>query len=338
MAVRLGTPADDKTNTVHKHKVSAEFTPAWWLQGGNRQTLWPALVRRIPATPVSQERFPLPDGDWINLYWGPSRKGPLILILHGLGGCGKSVYTRGMLHALTRHGFQCLIMEFRGASSMPNCSDRFYHAASWEDVRSVVTELGVRYPKHRIGVVGFSLGGSIVLNWLIADPSAPIDAAAAISVPFDLAICARTLDRGFARLYQRNLLFHLKQRLRNKYQMPSEAPVSLLQLAKIRSLFEFDNRITAPLHGFVDAADYYRRCSCGPKLEAIKHPSLIIHADDDPLAPLSSTVRLQKLSSEVLFEITRGGGHVGFVQGSFPGHAVYWAEQRVCAFLMSVLF
>lgn len=319
-----------------RHNERPPFQPAWWLPGGDSQTLWPALFRLRPRLPVHRQRFVLPDDDWIDLFWGPSRDSALVLILHVLGGCATACYALGMLKALTQHGLQGVIMEYRGAGSTPNRCDRFYHAGAWQDLQAVVQELHTRYPRRRIGVVGFSLGASILLNWLIADPTAPVDAAVAVSVPFDLAACAHLLNQGFARIYQWDLLRHLKQLLLRKYAGRHGTSISIQVVNLIRTLHEFDDHITAPLHGYANAADYYRRCSCGPHLKTIQHATLIIHARDDPFVPLSSIPPMQDFSSRTQFELTRTGGHVGFVQGPWPWQANYWIERRVTDYFLSM--
>ncbi len=316
---------------------AAPFRAAWWLPGGNSQTLWPALIRPRPKLRVRWQWLTLPDEDCIKLVWGPRRDGALVLILHGLGGCANSGYALGMLQALSKHGLQGVIMEYRGAGLQPNHSDRLYHAGAWQDLEVVVQNLQARGPNRPIGVVGFSLGGSILLNWLITDSKAPVDAAVAISVPFDLAACTDTLNRSFARVYQWDLLRRLKQLLHRKYADRNNTPISMQQLHAVRTLSAFDTYITAPLHGYNDAADYYRCCSCAPHLHAIRHATLIIHAHDDPFAPLPSIVLNHQFPPHVQLELTHRGGHVGFVQGHWPWHADYWLERRVVAYLLSIL-
>lgn len=286
---------------------------------------------------MHRQQFVLPDEDCVDLFWSPPNNGALILILHGIGGRATACYALGMLRVLSQHSLQGVIMEYRGAGSAPNRCDRFYHAGAWQDPQAVVRGLRARQPNRPLGVVGFSLGASILLNWLIADSKAPVDAAVAVSVPFELAACAHLLNQGFARVYQWNLLRRLKQLLLRKYAGHSNPSIPLCQIGAIRTLREFDDRITAPLHGYVDAADYYRRCSCGPHLQAIKHATLIIHAHDDPFVPLSSVPCSQRLAPGTQLELTRTGGHVGFVQGHWPWQADYWIERRVAAYFLSML-
>jgi hypothetical protein len=186
--------------------------------------------------------------------------------------------------------------------------------------------------------VGFSLGGSILLNWLGSPASgARPDVGVAVSVPFDLERCATAVDSGFARIYQSNMLGELKAMYRRKFRDDADAPVSLAALSRMRALRQFDDAITAPLHGFADADDYYGRCSCGPRLGDIATPTLIMNAVDDPFVPPDSLPSRNALGPSVQLEVTRAGGHVAFVTGAVPGRGQYWAEQRALRFLMKHL-
>lgn len=286
---------------------------------------------------MQRQNFVLPDGDCLSLVWGPHQDGPLTVILHGLGGCASAPYALGMLRALSQNGLQGVIMEYRGVGSPPSRGDRLYHAGAWEDLHAVVHSLRRTNPKRAIGVVGFSLGGSILLNWLIADSNAPVTAAVAVSVPFDLAASTHLLNRSFARIYQWDLVRRLKRLVSSKYSEQDTERVSIPPLHTIQTLRAFDEQVTAPLHGYANAADYYYRCSCGPRLQRLSHPTLIVHARDDPFAPPPTPATTQKLSPAVYLEITRTGGHVGFVQGRWPWHAEYWLERRVVSYLLATL-
>lgn len=316
---------------------TARYQPAWWLPGGDCQTLWPVLARPRPRLCVRRQCFVLPDDDCLSLVWGPHQDGPLVLILHGLGGCASAPYALGMLRALSHNGLQGVIMEYRGVGTPPSRGDRLYHAGAWQDLHDVVRGLHRFDPERAIGIIGFSLGGSILLNWLIADSKAPVAAAVAVSVPFDLASCAHILSRRFARIYQWNLLRCLKRLVLRHYAAQDPAPISLPPLHTIQTLRAFDEQITAPLHGYADADDYYHRCSCAPHLHHISHPTLLVHARDDPVAPPPTFALAQNLSPAVQLEITPSGGHVGFVQGRWPWNAEYWLEQRVVTYLLTAL-
>ena len=329
-------PVDTLPETSNSDTGISRFEPAWWLPGGNCQTLWPALARPRPRLAVQRQCFALPDDDCLSLVWGPPQDGPLVLILHGLGGCASAHYALGMLHALSQNGPQGIIMEYRGVGSLPSRGDLLYHAGAWQDLHAVIHGLRRIDPERAIGVVGFSLGGSILLNWLITDSNAPVTAAVAVSAPFDLASCARLLNRRFARIYQWELLRRLKRLVLSKYPDQATAPIAIPPMHTIHSLRAFDEQITAPLHGYTDAADYYHHCSCGPYLQHIRHKTLIVHAKDDPFAPPPTLARAQ-LSPAVQLEITPGGGHVGFVEGRWPWQAEYWLERRVTSYLLAAL-
>ena len=270
----------------------------------------------------------LPDGDFLDLFWGPPRDGPIALMLHGLGGCHRSPYIVGMARALAARGWQALIMNYRSAER-PNRLPRFYHAGAYGDPQHVLSVMRARHPGRRVAVVGFSIGGSIVLNWLArADGPEVPDRAVAISVPFDLALCADHIDRGVAKIYQGNMLRSLKRMVRRKLAVNTDAcPITIAELKRLRSIREFDDRITAPLHGFRSADDYYRRNSCAAVLTRISQPTLIVHSADDPFMPAHGIP--DRVSESTHLCVTERGGHVGFVA------AGYWLEQTIPDFLAS---
>lgn len=329
-------PGDALRKTSATDNTVSRFEPAWWLPGGHCQTLWPALARPRPKVPVRRQYVTLPDDDCVSLVWGPHQHGPVVLILHGLGGCASSPYALGMLRVLSQNALQGIVMEYRGVGSPPSRGGPLYHAGAWQDLRAVVHQLRRILPERPIAVVGFSLGASILLNWLVADSNAPVAAAVAISTPLDLATCAQALNRRSARIYQWDLLRHLKRLVLARFPKLETAPIPIPPMHTIHSLRAFDERITAPLHGYIDAADCYQRCSCGPHLEGIKHNTLMIHAKDDPFVPPPTLTRVH-LSPAVQLEITPGGSHVGFVEGRWPWTPEYWLERRVIAYLLGAL-
>lgn len=303
---------------------SSRFRPARWLRHRHAQTLWPALFRRHRALPWRAEPLELPDGDVLQLQHGPDRTGPIVLLLHGLGGSSASGYINGLGHSLACAGMQPVVMHYRGVG-LPNRLDRFYHAGAAEDVAAVVEDLRRRQPERPLAVVGFSLGASMLLNWLAwAGDAAPADAAVAVSVPFELGACADSLERGFGRIYQWDLVRGLKRLVARKYRgraVPALIPQPLRRLSTLR---QFDDAVTAPLHGFEGAADYYRRCSCRQRLHQIRIPTLILHAADDPFVPATAVPGPAELGPWVTLELSAGGGHVGF-----RDRDGYWLDRRV---------
>lgn len=313
--------------------TASTFRPAWWLPGPHLQTLYPSLVRRRIRPPLQRERLELPDGDFIDIDWTGNRSGPIVLVLHGLEGSLESHYTGGILTALAAHGYRAGLMYFRGCSGAPNRLQRSYHSGDTADLETVVTRIVRHNPGAGLVVIGYSLGGNVLLKWLgEGNDTAAVRAAVAVSVPFDLDRAARRLEHGLSRIYQHHLLNRLRRSVQAKAAR-YPPPVPLEQLATLRTFRQFDDAITAPLHGFRDVDDYYTRASCRQYLRGIRTPVLIIHALDDPFLPADAVPRATELAAPVTLELSPHGGHVGFVSGNRPLCAGYWLEQRICAYL-----
>lgn len=308
------------------------FIAPWWARGAHRQTLWPPLIRWYPRPAVTRERIELADGDFIDLDWLKTDHvdGPLLLILHGLEGSSRSPYARGLLNTCQTRGWRAAVMHFRGCSGEPNRLARSYHCGETTDLDAIINHLRSRAP-HGLGIVGYSLGGSVLLKWLGEQGvAAPIHAAAAVSVPFDLHCAADTLNRGFARFYQWALLRQTRRSVQRKKKTHGIGlPTSVAHLTTFRA---FDNAVTAPLHGFRDANDYYTKTSCIPYLIKIRVPTLIIHAADDPFGLPTSIPHHNQLSSTIQLEVSHHGGHVGFVCGRYPWRPRYWLDDRLAEF------
>ncbi|MBL8259364.1 MAG: hydrolase [Candidatus Competibacteraceae bacterium] len=313
---------------------SPGFEPAWWLPGPHAQTLWPVLCRRRPRPPLRRERLELPDGDVLELDWTDGEGGPVVLIVHGLEGSSNSHYARGLLAAVAGRGWRGAVMHFRGCGGQPNRLARSYCAGDTADIAHVVGELNRREPATPLAVVGYSLGGNALLKWLGETPvDPPLCAAVAVSVPFLLDAAARRLGRGFSRFYQYFLIGELKRSYRAKFRRRPDGPVALDRLSALRDFYAFDDRVTAPLHGYAGVADYYARASCRPWLGRIRIPTLILQARDDPFIAPDALPDPAELSPCVRLELSRAGGHVGFVAGPWPWRAEYWLERRIAAFL-----
>ena len=315
-------------------KLTADFAPAWWCHGAHCQTLWRQLFRR-PRLELRRERLELPDGDFLDLDWIASphtaANAPLILVLHGLEGSSRSVYAQGLLAALVKHGFHGAVLHFRGCSGEPNRLSRSYHSGETGDLARVVDLLKQRHTGP-LGVVGFSLGGNVLLKWLGESGTRAVEAAVAVSVPFELARAADRLDRGFSRLYQWVLLKSLKRGIARKARHVA-LPLDLNAVDRANNFWQFDDAVTAPLHGFADVHDYYRRASSRQYLPAISVPCLILHATDDPFMTPAAIPTAGELSPTTRLELANRGGHVGFVTGAWPWAPRYWLERRICAYL-----
>lgn len=311
---------------------NSPFRAAWWLPGPHCQTVWPALMRRRRSQ-VRVQRLELPDGDFLDLAWNRGEQGPLVLIIHGLEGSVESHYVPGLLSECAQRGWRAALVHLRGCSGEHNRLARRYHAGETGDIEFVVRTLRGTYPGVPIAAVGFSLGGNMLLKWLgETGRDTPLAAAVAVSVPFELEASVRALERGLGRVYQAYLLRALKRSTLDKFSCRA-APFDMAALKRVRTIFEFDDRVTAPLHGFDDARDYYRRMSCRQYLHGIAAPTLIVQAADDPMVPAATIPGHAELSNTTRLELARSGGHVGFVASRFPARPVYFLEQRIPDFL-----
>ncbi|GHC26847.1 hydrolase [Aidingimonas halophila] len=300
--------------------VSADFRPPKGLANRHLQTLLPRLLprRRLAR---DTEIINLPDGDFVELAWlrnAPVRHdAPLFILFHGLEGSFDSPYARDMLAAAARCGWRAVLMHFRGCGQASNRLPRAYHSGDTADAYWIIAQLAQRYP-HAIKVAaGVSLGANMLVKLVAEQGGDGLDLAGAIAVsaPLDLAASADALNTGFARVYQRHLLKSLKRKIATKMSQ-GPLPISLTphQLKELDSFWAYDNEVTAPLHGFASASDYYRRASAGRLLGDIEIPTLILHAADDPFMPGELFSRLPTPSDAVRVEIARHGGHVGFME------------------------
>ncbi|MET0063197.1 MAG: hydrolase [Candidatus Thiodiazotropha endolucinida] len=317
-----------------KQLIRSEFKPAWWLPSPHLQTIWPSLFRHRPLLDLHWERVELRDGDFIDLTWHES-EGPLVLLIHGLEGSLDSHYASTLISALSKAGFRCLFMHLRGCSGVPNRLQRSYHSGATEDLVEIIEYLRIKGDVPQ-AIIGISLGGNLLLKYLgESGHDSALQAAVAVSVPFNLESAVTRLEQGFSQVYNRHLLRKLLKSYMQKCRSRSFSVVE--NFNSIRTIYDFDDRITAIQNGFVDAADYYHRCSCARFLKHITTPTLILHARDDPFMQPKDVPGLQDLGPGVSLELSDRGGHVGFVQGTLPGRPVYWLDHRIPAFLKQVL-
>lgn len=318
-----------------------EYRPAWWIPGPHLKTLWGKFVRRVPQVSTRVERWDTPDGDFLDLHrLDGSAQGhaPRLIILHGLEGSPSSHYARGLLAQAQRRGWAAEAVVFRSCGEEQNRLPRLYHSGETTDLDFVVRRLAAAEPDRPIVLAGVSLGGNVALKWLgehASDLPPQLRGAATISVPYDLARGSRHISEGFARIYQA----HFLRTLRRKAHAKREQFPALLAARKIdgaRTLYDFDDVVTAPVHGFQDAADYYARSSSIRFLSRIRLPTLLLSAADDPFLPpdVLDVVRLVAAGNPALHaEFHRRGGHVGFISGRVPWRPFYYAEWRASEFL-----
>ncbi len=317
--------------------LTSRFKPAWWLPGPHLQTLFPPVFRNCKPPPLRRERIELTDGDFVDLDWTDAQAGPLVLLLHGLGGSIHSHYVAGLLRALESGGFRAAILYFRGCSGEPNRLARSYHSGETGDLDAVLRYLAGHPTRQPLYAVGVSLGGNVLLKWLGEHPDQSLVAKAiAISVPFELNAAALRLERGFSRLYQAYLLRKLRRATRTKARH-HRLPFELSVLPQLRTFRQFDDQVTAPLHGFAGVDDYYRKCSSRAFISRISTPTLVLHAENDPFMTADAIPAAAELGPGVRLELCRSGGHAGFVSGSWPWKPRYWLDERVCEFLREPL-
>jgi uncharacterized protein len=241
------------------------------------------------------------------------------------------------LAELEARGMLAVGMNFRSCSGEPNRTPRFYHSGETSDVAFVLGELRARYPGRPLGALGFSLGGNVLLG-LLADAPGIVEAAAAVSVPFDLAEGTRELERSpMGQVYTHYFLRSLLGKVEAKADL-LRPHVDLVRLRRARTLREFDDVATAPLHGFDGAWDYYARCSCGPRIPEVRVPTLIVHSLDDPFLPRTAVpIRQIRDNPYTLAALPPAGGHVGFVEASSPATPSFWAEAEAARYLAVML-
>ena len=315
-----------------------EFEAPYWLPSPHPQTVAGRFLRPKHTLPLTRERITTPDADFLDLDFAPeiSPDAPIVLLLHGLEGSAERGYAFAMYNELAKRGVNAVGLNFRSCSGEPNLTARFYHSGETEDIRFVLKELRRRHPRVPIGAVGFSLGGNALLKYLGEEADAGrklVTAAAAVSVPYDLAAGGTYLENtSLGRLYTRVFVKPLIEKMEQKaHLLPANCDVE--RARKARSFREFDDAVTAPLHGFVDAQDYYARSSSAQFLPRIDVPTLLLHAEDDPFLPPSSIPRQAMAENPMITaSIQKTGGHVGFICGT-PLQPTFWAESNAARFL-----
>jgi len=310
------------------------YRPPFWLPEGHAQTIVAAL-RPPPRVALVRERWDAPDGDFIDVDWaGPRHAKHTLVLFHGLEGSSDSHYARDFAaHAIARD-WRIALPHFRGCSGEPNRLPRAYHSGDSGEVDWILRRVAASSPApHAVGV---SLGGNALLKWLgerSAEAARIVRRAAAVSAPLDLSAAGRALDRGFNReVYTRMFLATLKKKALDKLdRFPGLYDAERVRGA--RSFHEFDSLVTAPLHGFRDAEDYWRKSSSAPWLQSVCVPTLVLNAGNDPFLPEAALdAATREVSSEVLLERPSEGGHVGFLEAPFPGRHG-WLSRRVFDFL-----
>ncbi len=307
-----------------------------WLPGGHAQTIYPRFLRQDPL-PYRRERWETPDGDFIDLDWNavPPAAGaePLVIVFHGLEGNSGSHYAQALMRELQHAGWPGVVVHFRGCSGELNRLPRAYHAGDSEEIDWILRRFKAAYPGRPLVAAGFSLGGNVLLKWLgerETEAATVLDAAAAISAPLDMSACGHHLSRGINRIYAHYFLRSLKASAAAKL-LRHPGLFDGRRLKNARSLYEFDDLVTAPLHGFSSADDYWRRSSARPWLKTIGLPTLLLNARNDPFMPSGVLPERNQASNPVVFDFPDDGGHVGFTRSPAPGR-LDWLPLRLLDF------
>ena len=319
------------------------YAPAWWVPGPHAQTLWGKLFRRADRLPSRHERWDTPDGDFVDVHRLDAAPGaPRIVLLHGLEGGPRSHYAVGMFAEARRRGWGADLLVFRSCGPEANRTRRFYHSGETTDALLVIERVAAEHPGSALLLAGVSLGGNVLLKLLGERGErlpAAVRAAATVSVPYDLGRGSRHIGRGFGKVYERHFLRSLRRKAEAKLARYPDL-CSPERLAAARTLPDFDDAVTAPVHGFASADDYYDRSSALRFLAGVRLPTLLLSAADDPFLPAEVLDEVRAIAARnpaLHVEFVDRGGHVGFVAGRVPWRPFYYAEWRVADFLAGAL-
>lgn len=315
-------------------EISNKFKPAWWCRSAHLQTIYGGLFRINPKIPLRYERFETPDGDFLDLdrLDGPQNT-PLVVVLHGLGSSSEAPYVHLLLNQTRKAGWQAVAINARGSGREPNRLKEIHHGGKTEDLDSVIRYLIEKEHTKAIYLIGYSLGGNIILKWLGEKGAAlpkEVKKVVAVSVPYDLAKAAQNLDRGLnQKVYARVLLNTLrKQALGKEKQFPGIIDVEKVKNAHTFQIF--DREVTARLNGFKDENDYWTQSSSVHYLKTIKALVLLIHAANDPFLPVKDLpLEIIKQSPTLKLLVTSDGGHLGFISGNIPFRPNDWLERVI---------
>ena len=319
----------------------SEYLPPRWLRGGHRMTVYAwARSRTLPGLPPPVPRHFDIDADTrvlAHCHWQDDPPAhPTLVVLHGLEGSSDAHYMRGIAHKALRRGFNIVRLNQRNCGGTEALSRGLYHSGLTNDVAAVMRELAARDGLPRMAVAGYSLGGNLALRMAGQAGDAPppwLRAVCAVSPTLELGVCMDAMERADNRLYEWNFMRSLRRRIRRKARL-FPGLYDTRGLWTLWSIRGFDNRYTAPHHGFKDAADYYHQAAAMRVVDRIRVPTLVITAEDDPFIPVEP-FRDPKVTGnpQITLRITRYGGHCGFVEEARDGYDGYWAEQRIVEFV-----
>ena len=317
---------------------TSTFKPAWWLSNCHLQTMAAKWLRRDLTITTIDETLTTPDNDIIDLAWTELPTSdlvkPIVVILHGLEGSIDSHYAKGMMRRIKAQNWIGVVVHFRGCGKQDNLKASSYHSGFTTDIEFVSKRLQALFPHHPKSIIGFSLGGNVLVQLLAQlSNNAPYSSATVICAPLDLASCSQRINRGFSKIYQKYLVDMLKKNALKKVKRGLVTHINERRIRSIRTMWEFDEHVTAPINQYANAHDYYHRASGLVNINKITIPTLIIHAEDDPFLAHDKITSQPVLNSNIRFEVSKKGGHVGFIaQKSLFTHD-FWLEQRTVSYI-----
>lgn len=310
------------------------YKSPFFLFNAHLQTIYPSLIRKVKDIQYSRTRLETPDADFLDLDWVPNQSERIIIISHGLEGNSERPYVKGMARIFRDHGWDALAWNFRGCSGEMNRQRRFYHSGATDDLGLVVQHVRKKHQYKRIVLAGFSLGGNLTLKYLGEhgkEAAGIIDKAVVFSVPLHLHSSSQKISQPSNYLYNRKFLKNLKIKIEAKAVNISDL-IHKGRHPEIKTLLDFDNLYTAPLHGFADAAAYYEACSSIYFLKDIKIPTLIVNAQNDPfLSPECYPKKELKKHDFIKMEMPEQGGHCGFALVNAKNY--FWSEMKALEFV-----
>lgn len=307
-----------------------DYSPPFFLFNNHLETIYPALIRKVKLPPFTTERISTPDDDFLDLYWITQNSRKAVVISHGLEGNALRPYMMGMAKACFQNGYDVLLWNFRGCGKEMNRQLRFYHSGATDDLDVIVNHV-LKKSYQEISLIGFSLGGNMTLKYL-GEHKLPsvLRSAVTFSVPMDLLTSCQQISKPANRIYANRFLKSLKNKVITKAKNRKELDTAGID--SLKTIMDFDDRYTAPLHGFSNAGHYYKECSAIRYLHNITVPTLIVNAQNDPfLSPECYPIKTLRNHAFIKFESPSRGGHVGFTQ--FGKNGLYWSEERAVYFL-----
>ena len=318
---------------TRQHQLKDFPTPRW-AKNPHVQTILSSVLR-APSVSLRRERLELADGDFIDLDWSDTGEQPkrIVVVFHGLEGSSGSPYVRRLIKRCGEHQVSVVVHHHRSCSGENNRLARSYHSGETADIQSTLLHLRNLYPQAHIDAVGYSLGGNALAKYLGEQKEASlVNRAVIVSAPLQLSACAKRLEGGFSTIYQRRLIKQLHRKTAEKLdnaKLRDAMPVDAKKVSELKTFYDFDDQVTAPLHGFDDVHDYYAQCSGLQFLTSITIPTLIMHAVDDPFMTDEVIPKPEQLSEQVSYELYAHGGHVGFISGGTPLRPKFFLEERI---------